>query len=869
MSTTFGDPVRTPLCDDERRRRADVANHPTLNGIDFVDVDPADRRRLVVRFLKPVPANGLGLPAAPRRVRVLGGVRVVDIRVVDVARTADDTLVVTVDRPGDHSPYELAIDSDRLDPVLRRARFSFLAGCRADLDCRVAEERLPVEEPGPALDYLAKDYASFRRLLLDLLPQLDPDFTERSPADLGIALIELLAFTGDRLSYLQDAVANEAYLDTARRRISARRHAKLVDYVMHDGRNAWTALHVRVEGAGPFTLPQATPVLVWIAEPFPGDGAPPPPGIDASERGAPGGTPQDFVLDVLGLDPGATVVFETSHPAELRAEHDELAIHTWGDEECSLPAGTTELHLYARRGAGEPVVAPALVAGDRLLLEEIKGPATGAPADADPLQRAVVRIVEAATTVDPLYTDTPAPDGEPVAWTPAGGGDTDPAPLPLLRLRWAPEEATAFPLCVSTRLPDVGLVRDVTVARGNVVLADHGLTVDRELTDPAEPVSPDAPFRLRLRRGPLTMQCAPAEPVYDDLTGRLASPRTDLACDVREARPSVALRVDFPTGPDLWTPVPDLLDSPPFAREFVVELDDDGRAVLRFGDGEYGREVAGAIGFRPVYRVGNGRAGNVGAESLGHVVLPGAAGWLTAVRNPLPARGGEDPETIEEVRQHAPRVFRSEQLRAVTEADYVTAALRLAGLQGAVATFRWTGSRPTAVVAVDPTDPDGLENLPDGRTRLAPALEQRLRAHLSRFRLAGHDLELRAPHFVALELDVEVCAAPGHFRADVARAVRDVLSSSVLPDGRRGFFHPDNLTFGEPVFLSRVYAAVERVEGVDSALVTRFRRLGEPDYGELEAGAIAVGADEIARLDNDPDFSDHGVLRVTARGGKA
>ena len=869
MSTTFGEPVRPPLCEDERRRRADIGNHPTLNGIDAVEVDPAERRRLVVHFLKPLPDGGLGLPAAPDRVRVAGGVRAVGIRVVEVVRASEGTLVVTVDRVGDHSLYELTIDSERLDPVLSHARFSFMAGCRTDVDCRVDEACPPAERPEPALDYMAKDYASFRRLLLDLLPQLNPDFTERNPADLGIALIELLAFAGDRLSYFQDAVANEAYLDTARRRISARRHAKLVDYTMHDGRNAWTALHVRVAGAGVFPLPQATPVLLQIAEPFSGKGAPPPPGIDATERGAPGGTPQDFVLDVLGLDPAESVVFETAHPATLRAEHNELSIHTWGNDECCLPAGATEAYLYGRRGAGQPVVTPALAAGELLLLEEAKGPGTGAPPDADPTRRAIVRLLEVAPGVDPLYTDTPGADGELVPWQPAGSGGTDPAPLPLLRVRWSPADAPAFPLCVSTRLADVGFVRDVTVARGNVVLADHGLTIDRELTEPDEPVEPDTPFRLVLRRGPLTMQCLPAEPVYDDVTGRLATPRTNLACDVTEVQPAVALRVDFNTGPDLWTPVPDLLASPPFAREFVAETDDEGRAVLRFGDGEYGREVAGAIGFRPVYRVGNGRAGNVGAESLSHAVLPGVASWVEAVRNPLPARGGVDPETIEEVRQRAPRVFRAEQLRSVTAEDYVAAALRLPELQGAVASFRWTGSRQSAIVAVDPIDSDGLENLPDGRTRLSPALEQRVRTHLARFRLAGHDLELRAPRFVALELDVEVCAAPGHFRADVARVVREALSNRVLADGRRGFFHPDNLRFGEPVYLSRVYAAVERVEGVESTLVTRFRRLGERDYGELDVGAIAVGVDEIARLDNDPSFPDHGVLKVNARGGKA
>ena len=64
--------------------------------------------------------------------------------------------------------------------------------------------------------------------------------------DLGITLVEVLAYVGDYLSYYQDAVATEAYLDTARQRISVRRHARLVDYLMHEGCNAraWVCVQV-------------------------------------------------------------------------------------------------------------------------------------------------------------------------------------------------------------------------------------------------------------------------------------------------------------------------------------------------------------------------------------------------------------------------------------------------------------------------------------------------------------------------------------------------------------------------------------------------------------------------------------------------
>ncbi len=53
------------------------------------------------------------------------------------------------------------------------------------------------------------------------------------------------------------------------------------------------------------------------------------------------------------------------------------------------------------------------------------------------------------------------------------------------------------------------------------------------------------------------------------------------------------------------------------------------------------------------------------------------------------------------------------------------------------------------------------------------------------------------------------------------------MSATVQPDRSRGFFHPDNFTFGQSLHLSEVYAAVERVPGVDSVEIVVFHRFGE------------------------------------------
>jgi hypothetical protein len=73
--------------------------------------------------------------------------------------------------------------------------------------------------------------------------------------------------------------------------------------------------------------------------------------------------------------------------------------------------------------------------------------------------------------------------------------------------------------------------------------------------------------------------------------------------------------------------------------------------------------------------------------------------------------------------------------------------------------------------------------------------------------------------------------------------------------------------FGQPVYLSQLYAAIEAVEGVDSATVKVFKRYWDTARDELARGVIEMGPFEIPRLDNDPNFAEDGVLRLTAVGG--
>ncbi|HEX3577711.1 MAG TPA: putative baseplate assembly protein, partial [Thermoanaerobaculia bacterium] len=328
--------------------------------------------------------------------------------------------------------------------------------------------------------------------------------------------------------------------------------------------------------------------------------------------------------------------------------------------------------------------------------------------------------------------------------------------------------------------------------------------------------------------------------------------------DPREAIPAVGV-----SGGESWTPRADLLDSGPRDRHFVVEIDDDGRGHLRFGDGSSGRTPIPGTTLTAAYRTGNGTRGNVGAEAISKIVFFHGtdSGGNRRVRNPLPAQGGTEPEPLNEVRLFAPGAIRKQLERAVISDDYARLAERSdpAAIQRAAAPpLRWTGSWYEAQVAIDPRD----------REELQDALRDQVDGYLHRYRRIGHDVRVTPARYVALDVALRICVRPHYLRAHVEADLLDLFSNRDLGGGRSGFFHPDNLTFGEGVRLSGLVAAAQAVNGVESVTVTRLQRLHEEAHGEIENGILPLAALEVARLDNDPGAPGHGILKLDLRGGR-
>ncbi len=1000
-------------CCDDRRKEA-VRRHPTLNGIDYLELSddpavPGDERlrTLYVYCIKPLgDASLLGR----ENVKIEGGERIRDIAVTSVSVGANgqsNVIIAQVNKAGDFSVYTArllpGIGGPQFDPLLATIDFIFKTDALNDFDCSAASVCASETQELPEINYVAKDFASFRQLMLDHLTVLMPQWTESSPDDLGVMLVELLAYMGDYLSYQQDVIATESYLGTARRRISVRRHARLLDYFIFEGSNARTWLQIIVKenivkSPSLPALPRASTQFLtqvdWL-----------------SPVVAPDGT---AYTQALALNP---TVFEPLYDIdELYEAHNELHFYTWGARECCLPKGATQATLLGHY--------PQLKAGDVLIFEEVYGPYTGVPEDADLTHRCAVRLTKVTLSKDPLgklllqssdeaapptfetvvieeqeetrevigdderkisekakeivkdadkvetiemaekserkheheevevietgkkghikdevlededdtikmaifkFKDTVSDKGETarvevkgreaertehdeeveerkgdvevestrtrleasevqvkesVEEHKGGHGHASHADyaLPITEIEWHIEDALAFPLCISaTTAPEHGqqYIEKVSVAHGNIVLADHGLTMDPELFAlvpepspvlfkvPAQGGDRCAPtanipvlprYYPSLKYSPLTF----AGPSIERYASQSANATINWASMNSNAVALPALRLTSALAdeePVTWQAQPDLLQCEATSPAFVVEIESNGTIYLRFGDGRHGMFPEPQTQFTATYRTGNGVAGNIGADSLVHIVS--SAKHIIQVRNPLPARGGREPESVEDVRQKASSAFLSQE-RAVTTDDFVTLVERDATVKRAAAVRRWTGSWYTTFLAVERVRGAAVDE----------AYKRYIYQKMQQYCLAGSDLAIVGPVYVSLEIAMNVQVKDDYFRNGVKAALQDVFSNRILPGGGRGYFYPDNFSFGQTVYISPLRSAALAVPGVASVDVTVFQRQGIPASQGLGSGALAMDWMEIARLENDPNFQEHGIFRLNVEGGK-
>jgi hypothetical protein len=822
-------------------RRARVLASSSVNGIDFVEIAGQAQTMLRVHFLNAVPVEGK-LTDAPK---IAGGETIPTVAVLpNLVWGWDDGHVVLslqVRAPGDFSRYTLTLASPVLDRFLDHALFSFKANCATDLDCQPPAAFCP---PGtgnpPPIDYLAKDFLSFRQTLLDFSTLRYPTWQERSEADFGVMFLEALSAVADELSYTQDRIATEASLLTATQRRSAVRHARLVDYEPTPPVSAATWLQFEVT-AGATVIPHG---LAAIAP-------------------APDGTPVTFETG-LGIrdsspPPPANALWNRNAAVAIQG-------YWFDDSEQCLPAGATRMHVKGHGWDFHP--------GQMVLIETL------AENPGDPPIRQIVHLLgandpggpPAKQICDEIFLSPVAPGGPPFLTCPTSP-PAQCAPTAVTRIVWQASDKLT-------------VARDLshTVVIGNIVTATQGRTVAEAflIGPPPRGIANPPPSAIeRTGARPLVMpgQCGtpPTIRLHTLSAAPLAwLPQPAIDPSGRPVPEIVLVQTQPPVSVPNWGWVRSLLDAEAFDQSFTIDpvsyrtvatnsdlivqsdYDGDGGDTIRFGDSVFGANPDIGMQFTVTYRYGASAAGNVAADAVTRLdPATAATGLFSAVTNPLPATGGADAQTLKSIQRLAPQAFSASPLRAVLAADYTAAAQTLSWVKRAGTVFRWTGSWLTTFTTPEPVTSEQIAI--GDRTALIDLL--------NRYRMAGTECYVPDPDYVSIDLIVELCATANAFAAQVKQAVTAALSP-IGPGAAAAFFAVSRFVFGQPLQRSALEAAIQAIPGVAGVTCIEYRlRDRLPDFQPMP-DQVNVGQSQIIRCDNDPSRPNNGALAVIVRGGR-
>ena len=306
--------------------------------------------------------------------------------------------------------------------------------------------------------------------------------------------------------------------------------------------------------------------------------------------------------------------------------------------------------------------------------------------------------------------------------------------------------------------------------------------------------------------------------------------------------------------------VPFTLEFKNVPRRFVTRYDSQGNIQLQFGskvgssnnstftpdpskigDANYGGISGIDIAYDPTnliftdayglapnnttltvtYITGYGVQGNVQANILSNITTVaksykgGTATGVTylnslAANNPQAAQGGKDGDTPDEIRQNAMASFNA-QRRAVTKLDYSVRALTLPAKYGTIAKAYTSQNQLSTGVYNNPLALSLYVLAYDLNNKLVPAtttLKDNIKKYMSEYKMISDALDIQDAFIVNIAVEYELVILPEYNGREVLLKAQEVIKE---------FFNTSRWSINQPIEVSKLYTAIDRVKGVQSA----------------------------------------------------
>lgn len=224
------------------------------------------------------------------------------------------------------------------------------------------------------------------------------------------------------------------------------------------------------------------------------------------------------------------------------------------------------------------------------------------------------------------------------------------------------------------------------------------------------------------------------------------------------------------------------------------------------------------------YLVGGGVVANAPANTINTLV--GYSGTPTAVdasqlstvtfNNVLPAAGGRDGDTVDELRENSMRAF-NEQGRAVTLQDYTVRALSMDSKYGSIAKVYITQDQLTnpnsATDSIIDSNPLSLSIYTlayDNNKNLTPAtttLKNNLKTYLAEYMMLTDALNIKDAFVVNIGINFDIIVKPNFSGRDVLLACTNRI---------KDYFNITKWNINQPINLSSIYTLLDQEKGVQT-----------------------------------------------------
>lgn len=303
---------------------------------------------------------------------------------------------------------------------------------------------------------------------------------------------------------------------------------------------------------------------------------------------------------------------------------------------------------------------------------------------------------------------------------------------------------------------------------------------------------------------------------------------------------SMILEITFKNQTDTWRLVDTFAYSTPDDKVYKVELGDNMRPRIIFGQGLYGLRPSVGSTLTATYYYTWGAEGNVAAGSINQLpqVISNMNIPTLVLVQPYNATGGSDYENFDMLKAHVPLSIKTLGV-AVTREDFEALAKLHPGVDKAYVNYR-CGKFVEVYIS------------PDGGIEASSELRQSLEKSLEKSKVITSNVEVLSTHASQIIMDVEIWGRKSFSYQDIYNQVRRALLVE---------YGESNSDINKTIHLSDAYSLVDSCSMVDHSLVNKLylasywqpqpRNSSDTDYPEVDLDSVKPMGLKIAILKNE------------------